>query len=85
MISKVICIKDLHFKDNLLFQKERYYEGDFYVYVDLKVVNILSENTNWHISFWCESQVHSWYKFSDYFITLVEWREKQINSILNEC
>ena len=84
MISKVICIKDLYFHNDLLYRKDTPYDGDFYIYLNLQVVKILSGNTKWHINFWCESQVHNWYKFSDYFITLAEWREKQISSILNE-
>ena len=29
-------------------------------------------------------QIEEWYKFDEYFITLADWRDKQIDSILNE-
>ena len=92
--DKVICIKDAYYtvslKPELLYKCGEIYEinkinnivmdDSYYTYIDIKRNDKKDASTG----FYLDNKIEEWYKFSDYFITLAEWREKQINSILND-
>jgi hypothetical protein len=77
-MSKAICIKNYIFRDITYFEVGQICDMRYYEYHNLLQVNVEG------VSFYCDGKIHDWGKFSDYFITLAEWREQQINSILDE-
>jgi hypothetical protein len=79
--DKVICIKDLR-----IFEFEPYFEingiYDISFVKENKYVTITDGISN--TSLWTAQSIQEWKKFSDYFMTMAEWRQKQINSILDD-
>ena len=87
---KVICIKDAEYDSGILFKA-----GETYVYYvtiyrgeNAIEVRFLPETENKFdrkvVGFYVDKPIDSWRKFSDYFVPLAEWRERQINSILED-
>jgi hypothetical protein len=82
--DKVVCIKDLILNEQTfikgkMYQLNHLYETSCYVAGE----NYFSD-INYGYTFYFKSSLKSYDKcFSEYFITLSEWREKQINSILD--
>jgi hypothetical protein len=77
--DKVICIKDIIYSDNTFYFKNQSYEVTKVTerYIDLK-------NGEIRIGFYLDIPIEEWRKFSEHFISLAEWREQQINSILED-
>ena len=95
--DKVICIKDAYYVEKPTGMKELLYKcgeiyeinyiaiNDSHIYFNGSSYIFISRNDkDASTGFYLDNKIEKWYKFSDYFITLAEWREKQINSILDE-
>jgi hypothetical protein len=81
--DKVICIKDWSF-DEQEYKKDIIYEIDdtnktYGIYI--KGENYISRD---EYGYWFCFKKDYYNNFPDYFITLAEWRQQQINSILDE-
>ena len=83
IITQLICVEDIYHyaTGKLRFQKGKFYDvykigKDGYYKLQPEDGDILCEiNLN---------KDHNYYGYTPSFITLAEWREKQINSILDE-
>jgi hypothetical protein len=85
--DKVICIKDFDVS-NQKFIKGKVYQIkriDKYSCYIAGEIYINDRNFGYRL-FYFKYERKSWHKmFSEYFITLAEWRDKQINLILDEA
>ena len=93
---KVICIKDCFFGKDFRFEKGKSYDAEisileepvvskYSVYRQAHRIQIFNPKiSKWGFNFYLESKIAKWLKFSDFFMILAEWREKQIDKILNE-
>jgi hypothetical protein len=91
---KVICIKDFWFENYLIFHQGKTYDADFVLFPEksFKIIKIASKSPfhDWTFNFYLTNELIKflphlrWEKFSDFFMTLVEWREKQIDKILED-
>jgi hypothetical protein len=77
-VDIVVCIKDY-----------KIYDMNFSASKDdlLKVVDILEDKFMYPLLIKDSKENYvnmSWNEFQEHFITLAEWRDKQINSILDE-
>jgi hypothetical protein len=88
--DKVVCIKDFSLYD------QKFIKGKLYqitqIYTELPCCYISGEiyhnNLNFGYTFHFETENNKPNfnkKFSEYFITLAEWRDKQIDKILDEA
>ena len=86
MIKKgdiVFCIKDFAIANQFFFKSKCYEVAEvslanhFYI----KGENYINNAQYGH---WFKLETKHYNNFSDYFITLAEWREQQINLILDE-
>ena len=87
----VLCIENVIFRsafsstDNIYFKKD-----ESYTIVDINndcgyySVCLIDIFLGLGVQFYLEDKIQDYKKFSDYFITLAEWRDKQINFILND-
>jgi hypothetical protein len=90
--DKVVCIKDAEYyldEHNPDITEILYKYGEIYTirvanFNDIFYINVKRNDKDSNTSFYLEEPIDEWNKFSDYFITLAEWRDKQINSILDE-
>jgi hypothetical protein len=83
---KIVCIKSI----GDIFLKNQCYSA---VYIDFskkhECYNEPEENyidvfsLDKQIAFYIDIPYQEWRKFSDYFLTFAEWRDNQINSILD--
>ena len=73
--GKLICIKTYILGERIENRKGEVYE--YYITSDKEGYWIESEDGY-------SSTLFEHYKIDEYFITLAKWREKQINSILND-
>ena len=82
---KVICIKDCSFGKVFCFKNGESYDAEFYADNVIPAVKVFHHKLSmWGFCFYLEKKVGSWLKFSDFFMKLAEWREKQIKSVLDE-
>ena len=89
--DKVICIKDAYYLDiedptcglELFYKLGEIYEVNN-VFKRNSYVDIKRNDNNSSTGFYLDDPIEEWYKFSDYFMTLAEWRNKQIDSILED-
>ena len=90
--DKVICISEVSlniynqerrsFKIGEVCEVVKYAENTFEYVKDAKYVQ-LRGNTD-SLFFYLDKPIRQWKNFSDHFITMAEWREQQINSILDD-
>jgi len=91
----VVCIKDAVYDINCEtptgITETLYKKGEFYEINEIKIiddknlyVDIKRKDKDSSTGFWQLAQIEEWYKFDEYFITLADWRDKQIDSILND-
>jgi hypothetical protein len=77
-----ICLKEIPGQ----FILGKIYTGDLgisYLRDDEEIINFCAEN-NTTRAFWIHSPIQKWLKFSDYFGKLNNWRDKQIDKILDD-
>ena len=74
-----ICLKEI--PEQFILGKT--YIGDLgrYIKDEEEIMIFMSEN-NTTRAFWINKPIFSWLKFSDYFGKLADWRNKQIDLIL---
>jgi hypothetical protein len=89
--DKVICIKNLSFKGKnqnecSYITGNKYEITRLYPPINSKLIYVRTDIPvyNSDFRFRVDRETHLTKLFSDYFITLAEWREQQINSILDE-
>lgn len=90
--DKVICIKDYTFQSRLINGPEyRYFAGKEYEIISKETSNsvyiaadLSKESIHKGINFDVTGTNKYFEKFDEYFMTLAEWRDKQINSILED-
>lgn len=87
--DKVVCIKDAEYyldEYNPGITEILYKYGEIYTIsrVVKSYIDVKRNDGDLNTSFYLEEPIDEWNKFSDYFITIAEWRERQINSILDE-
>ena len=89
--NEVLCIKDVNFNE----KDERFKCGCIYLIKEysrhkgLPCIAVFSDVIQYDgdrssVAFYTEYKIREFYKFSEHFITLAEYREQQINSILND-
>jgi hypothetical protein len=81
--TKVFCIEDVFFPNS---NKKYFANGSQY---EIKNVSIDEYTNNYYVDiygcyFYLEDKNRSYKKFSEHFITIAEWRDKQINKILED-
>jgi hypothetical protein len=88
--DKVFCIKE---QEYIFYDGNRYthLRGNIYEVLNIRVSDKIlfiqtQENYNDINGLWFSLDDNNHYRktFSDYFITLAEWRDKQIDSILED-
>jgi hypothetical protein len=81
---KVICIKDVQFKVNnkILFKTGESYECCIRDKNTIEVLFEQDKKSGW--LFYNNTSILSYKQFSEHFVSLGEWREQQINSILDD-
>ena len=97
---EVICIKDIEFenqfRENHSFRKGQIYlakEVKFdpeekldenYIVVKAIIHEVSIGLFYGETAFWIKNPHRKWNNFSEYFITLADWRDLQIDKILND-
>lgn len=83
METKVICIANADYERRCFTKGEIYTIDNNDTYNGIPCIAIFDFNMD-STSFYIDTKIHEFKKFSEHFMLFSEWREEQINSILND-